>query len=204
MSEYKFIRVHKKEEIIMALSQEAKEILVVALANRSKANELSTAVDANTSTVAANVAATALNTTHRTSAGTDHSDVGLNNTHRTSAGTDHSDVGLNNTHRAADGKDHSDVVLNNAHRVADGKDHSDVVLNNAARNVNYKIANIMIATTNDTTTDATTLGVAVDDFVVEVDVAAGGVVGSGVIVAPNTFVGAVTIGSILMHFTPIV
>lgn len=47
------------------------------------------------------------NTTHKTSAGTDHSDVGLNNTHRTSAGTDHSDVGLNNTHRTSDGSDHS-------------------------------------------------------------------------------------------------
>ncbi len=53
-----------------------------------------------------NAAAIGLNTTHRGSDGTDHSDVGLNNTHRTSAGTDHSDVGLNNTHRGSDGSDH--------------------------------------------------------------------------------------------------
>jgi hypothetical protein len=38
----------------------------------------------------ANDTAVGLNTTHRTSAGTDHSDVGLNNTHRTSNGSDHS------------------------------------------------------------------------------------------------------------------
>jgi len=73
------------------------------------------------------------NTTHRSSAGTDHSDVGLNNTHRSSAGTDHSDVGLNNTHRTGDGSDHSDVGLNNTHRSSDGKGHSDVVLNNTHR-----------------------------------------------------------------------
>jgi hypothetical protein len=65
-----------------------------------------------------------LNTTHRTSAGTDHSDVVLNNTHRTSAGIDHSDVVLNNAHRVSDGKDHSDVVLNNTHRTSDGSDHT--------------------------------------------------------------------------------
>ena len=65
-----------------------------------------------------------LNTTHRTSDGTDHSDVVLNNTHRSSAGTDHSDVVLNNTHRSSAGTDHSDVVLNNTHRSSDGSDHS--------------------------------------------------------------------------------
>lgn len=59
----------------------------------------------------------------------------LNNTHRSSNGTDHSDVILNNTHRASNGTNHSDVVLNNAHRVSDGKNHSDVVLNNTHRAV---------------------------------------------------------------------
>jgi len=49
----------------------------------------------------------ALNTTHRTSAGTDHADVVLNNTHRTSAGTDHADVVLNNTHRGRTDNPHS-------------------------------------------------------------------------------------------------
>lgn len=61
-------------------------------------------------------AAIALNTTHRTSDGKDHSDVVLNNTHRSSDGKDHSDVVLNNTHRSSDGTDHSNVVLNDAHR----------------------------------------------------------------------------------------
>ena len=40
--------------------------------------------------------------------------IALNTTHRGSVGTDHSDVGLNNTHRTSDGKNHSDVVTNNA------------------------------------------------------------------------------------------
>ncbi len=80
-----------------------------------------TYVDGNNST---QDTAIGLNTTHRTSAGTDHSDVGLNNTHRASAGVDHSDVVLNNTHRGSDGTDHSDVVLNNTHRTSDGSDHT--------------------------------------------------------------------------------
>jgi hypothetical protein len=82
----------------------------------------------------------ALNTTHRSSDGKDHSDVVANTaanvldlSHRSGSGSDHSDVVLNTTHRTSDGKDHSDVVLNNTHRTSDGKDHSDVVLNNAHR-----------------------------------------------------------------------
>ncbi len=92
----------------------------------------------------------ALNTTHRTSDGKDHSDVVLNNTHRGSDGKDHSDVVLNNTHRGSDGSDHSliaantahaagdgsdhaDVATNTTHTTSDGKDHSDVVLNNTHR-----------------------------------------------------------------------
>ena len=66
----------------------------------------------------------ALNTTHRSSDGTDHANVALNDTHRGSAGIDHSDVVLNNAHRISDGKNHSDVVLNNTHRSSDGSDHS--------------------------------------------------------------------------------
>lgn len=84
-------------------------------------------------------AATALNTTHRTSDGKSHSDVVSNNTHRASDGSDHSKVGanetsiaLNTTHRGSDGKDHSDVVLNNTHRSSDGSDHSKVTANETA------------------------------------------------------------------------
>ena len=55
---------------------------------------------------------------------TDAAAVALNTTHRSSDGKDHSDVVLNNTHRSSDGKDHSDVVLNNTHRTSDGSDHS--------------------------------------------------------------------------------
>jgi hypothetical protein len=74
-----------------------------------------------------------LNTTHRSSDGSDHSDVVLNTTHRSSAGSDHSDVVLNTTHRSSAGSDHSDVVLNTTHRSSDGSDHSDVVLNTTHR-----------------------------------------------------------------------
>lgn len=117
----------------MSLSNNAKETLIVAIADEVSGNEIANAIDTSTTANAVNIAAEALNTTHRTSAGTDHSDVGLNNTHRTSDGTDHSDVGLANAHTLADGKSHSDVVLMNTHRTSDGKDHSDVVLNNAHR-----------------------------------------------------------------------
>lgn len=64
------------------------------------------AIDTNITNISTNSTAIALNTTHRSSDGSDHSKVGanetaiaLNTTHRGSAGTDHSDVGLNNTHR---------------------------------------------------------------------------------------------------------
>ena len=54
------------------------------------------AILTNDSDISAAVVATALNTTHRGSIGTDHSNVGLNNTHRTSGGGgDHSDVAQN-------------------------------------------------------------------------------------------------------------
>jgi len=66
-------------------------------------------------------------------------DLGLNTTHRSSDGSDHSKVtanetaiGLNTTHRGSDGKDHSDVVLNNTHRSSDGSDHSKVLANETA------------------------------------------------------------------------
>jgi len=81
-------------------------------------------VAALSTTVGGNTTAIGLNTTHRGSAGTDHSDVGLNNTHRGSDGKNHSDVVLNNTHRASDGKNHSDVVLNNTHRGLTNNPHS--------------------------------------------------------------------------------
>ena len=88
-----------------------------------------------------------LNTTHRSSDGSDHSKVGtnetaigLNTTHRGSVGTDHSDVGLNTTHRSSDGSDHSKVGtnetaigLNTTHRSSDGTNHSNVVLNSGLR-----------------------------------------------------------------------
>jgi len=79
------------------------------------------------------VAAVALNTTHRGSSGSDHSDVVLNSTHRVGDGSDHSDVVLNTTHRGSSGTDHSDVVLNTTHRGSSGTDHSDVVLNTTHR-----------------------------------------------------------------------
>jgi len=105
---------------------------------------VNTSTDTVDTTMKANEDAVALNTTHRTSDGKDHSDVVANNAKVSY--TDAVDVGLNTTHRGSDGKDHSDVVANNAkisytdaadvglnttHRGSDGKDHSDVVANNA-------------------------------------------------------------------------
>ncbi len=71
-----------------------------------------------------------LNTTHRSSGGTDHSNVGLNNTHRGSAGTDHSNVGLNNTHRGSDGSDHSFIdqsVISGSSPILDAANITGVV-----------------------------------------------------------------------------
>lgn len=79
-----------------------------------------------------------LNTTHRSSSGTDHSDVVLNTTHRGSAGSDHSDVVLNTTHRSSNGNDHSNVVLNNTHRTGNGADHADVATNTTHRSSDGK------------------------------------------------------------------
>ena len=105
---------------------------------------VNTSTDTVDTTMKANEDAVALNTTHRTSDGKDHSDVVANNAKISY--TDAADVALNTTHRSSDGKDHSDVVTNNAkisytdaadvglnttHRGSDGKDHSDVVANNA-------------------------------------------------------------------------
>ena len=63
----------------------------------------------------------------------------LNTTHRTSDGKDHSDVVLNTTHRGSDGKDHSDVVLANTHRGLTNNPHSvtktQVGLTNVTDNV---------------------------------------------------------------------
>ena len=81
----------------------------------------------------ANLAAAALNTTHRGSDGTNHANVVLNDTHRASDGKSHSDVVLNNTHRASNGTSHANVVLNDSHRGGDGSDHADVATNSAAR-----------------------------------------------------------------------
>lgn len=55
---------------------------------------------------------------------TQNTTIALNTTHRTSDGKDHSDVVLNNTHRTSNGNDHSNVVLNSLHRSSDGSDHS--------------------------------------------------------------------------------
>ena len=147
----------------MALSIDAKKILVVAMANAVKAAEISTAIDANT-------AAGALSTTHNASNGTDH----------------------------------ANVVLNDTHRASTGVNHANVVLNDAARNTNWKMAGMMIAVTGDATTDAATLGVQVGDFVVEVSVAGAAVTASGVVTVVDTFVGIATVGSVLIHFKPIV
>lgn len=83
--------------------------------------------------------AVGLNTTHRSSDGTDHSHVVLNDAHRSGDGSDHANVALNDTHRASDGKDHSDVVLNNTHRASNGSDHSFIdqsVVSGASPNFN--------------------------------------------------------------------
>lgn len=74
------------------------------------------------------VAAVALNTTHRTSDGTDHANVVLNDTHRASDGTDHSNVVLNDTHRASDGSDHTFIdqdVTSGASPTLDGTNITD-------------------------------------------------------------------------------
>jgi hypothetical protein len=99
---------------------------------------------------------------------------------------------------------HADVILANTHRTSSGTDHSDVVLNNAARNVNWKLQQIRIATANDNTTDATALGVVAGDFVIENAVDGAACTGSGLIVAPNTTVGNTKIGNTLTHYKPIV
>ena len=85
-------------------------------------------------------AAVALNTTHRSSNGTNHSNVVLNDTHRGSDGSNHSKVtanetaiALNTTHRSSDGTNHANVVLNDTHRGSNGQNHADVVSNNTHR-----------------------------------------------------------------------
>lgn len=62
--------------------------------------------DAKQATIDGNVAAIALNTTHRSSIGSDHADVVNNTTHRSSSGVDHADVVSNTTHRSSNGSDH--------------------------------------------------------------------------------------------------
>ena len=76
----------------MSLSIDAKKILVVAMANASKAAEVSAAIDANT-------AANTVSTTHGASDGTDHANVVLNDTHRASNGVNHANVVLNDAAR---------------------------------------------------------------------------------------------------------
>jgi len=99
----------------------------------SSIDVVDTTMKTNEDNITTNTAAIALNTTHRTSDGTDHANVVLNDTHRASDGTDHANVVLNDTHRASDGTDHANVVLNDTHRASDGTDHSAVVLNNTHR-----------------------------------------------------------------------
>jgi hypothetical protein len=91
--------------------------------------DVNTSTDTVDTTLKANEDAIALNTTHRSSDGTDHANVVLNDTHRASDGTDHANVVLNDTHRASDGTDHANVVLNDTHRAGDGSDHADVATN---------------------------------------------------------------------------
>jgi len=52
-------------------------------------------INANETDIDTNTTAIALNTTHRTSDGKNHSDVVLNNTHRAGDGSDHADVATN-------------------------------------------------------------------------------------------------------------
>jgi hypothetical protein len=112
------------------------------------------------------------NTTHRGSAGTDHSDVASNNAHRGGSGSDHSDVAANTTHRgSAGGTDHSDVGLNNTHRGSAGTDHSDVGLNNTHRGSNgldhlylkQNLVDVTIAVA-DTATDDAAMTIDVEDL----------------------------------------
>ena len=71
-----------------------------------------TAVALNTDKISyTDGAAVALNTTHRSSDGKNHSDVVTNTSN---IATNVTAIGLNTTHRSSDGKDHSDVVTNNA------------------------------------------------------------------------------------------
>ncbi len=150
----------------MSLSNDAKKILVVAMTNASKAAEVSAAIDTNT---VANTASTA---------------------HTSADGKSHSDVLLNNTHRASVGTNHANVVLNDTHRASAGINHSDVVLNSAARNTNWKVAAIMLATATDNT-DAATMSVVVGDFVIEIDQAGNATTASGVITYNDEFLGDV-------------
>ena len=52
--------------------------------------------------------------------------MAANTTHRTSDGTDHANVGLADTHRTGNGSDHANVALNDAHRTGNGSDHANV------------------------------------------------------------------------------
>jgi len=87
--------------------------------------------------------------------------IDLNTTHRSSSGTDHSDVVLNNTHRASAGIDHSDVVLNNAHRVSNGADHSfidqDVTVAGSPQFLSLVLTGDLTVQGTTVTLDATTL-----------------------------------------------
>lgn len=112
---------------------------------------VNTSTDAVDTQMKVNADAAALNTTHRGSAGTDHSDVGLNNTHRASNGNNHSNVVLNNTHRTSAGTDHGDVGLNNTHRTSAGTDHSDVGLANTHRGLTnnpHSVTKAQVSLTN--------------------------------------------------------
>jgi len=83
--------------------------------------------------VAANTAASALNTTHRnTVTGNPHDVKATQITDFDTEVSNNSDVALNTTHRSSDGTSHANVVLNDSHRAGDGSDHADVAANTAA------------------------------------------------------------------------
>lgn len=78
-----------------------------------------------------NNAAVAASTTHRTSDGSDHSDVVANSSHAIGDGSDHADVATATVHVNGDGSDHADVATATTHISSSGADHSDVVANTA-------------------------------------------------------------------------
>lgn len=146
----------------MSLSKDAKEIMVVGLANRKLAIEISTAMDAGSALGAVNAAGIAANVAD---IATNVADIGTNVTA----------IGLNTTHSASAGVDHSDVVLNNA-----------------ARNVDWRIVGMMVAANANVDTDAATLGTLVGDFVQEIDQAGNASTASGVVAIINEFLASAT------------